>query len=197
VGRIQPAIDLAYIRPINESLGATFSLSRSGRYGDWPFIYPGWNQKQLTMNVYRIAPTQVVEKKTSAAAKVEWKLWDNTFAVAYSYSNQRSGVRGNQLYANFGAAGVGGPNFTENTTNTGVMGTGSLGNNNQYKDLELITLTHKYRGKEFKIESGLGHSSGRFVFKDIEDGFVNAVNATMRTVRADNSLVPLRIRADF
>ncbi len=95
VGRIQPSFDLSYLRPINESLGVTLSLSKSSRYGDWPSIYPGWNQKQLTMNVYRIAPTQVREEKASAAAKVEWKLRDNTFAAAYSYANQRSGVSGN------------------------------------------------------------------------------------------------------
>ncbi|MEO6246297.1 MAG: TonB-dependent receptor [Opitutaceae bacterium] len=197
VGRIQPSFDLSYLRPINDSLGVTLSLSKSSRYGDWPSIYPGWNQKQLTMNVYRIAPTQVREEKASAAAKVEWKLRDNTFAAAYSYANQRSGVRGNQLYANFGAAATGGPTFTENTNNTGVMGTGSLGNNNQYKDLELISLTHKYRGKMFTIDSGLGHSSGRFDFRDMEDGFVNAVNATLRTVQPNNTLTALRIRGDF
>jgi TonB-dependent receptor len=197
VGRIQPAFDLAYIRPINESLGFTLSLAKSARYGDWPFIYPGWNQKQLTMNVYRIAPTQVREEKASASAKVEWKWRDNTFAATYSYSNQRSGVRGNQVYANFGAAAIGGPDFTENTTASGVMGTGSLGNNNQYKDLELISLTHKYRGKLFNIDSGLSHSSGRFDFRDMEDGFFNAINATMRTVQPNNTLTPLRLRADF
>jgi len=197
VGRIQPSFDLSYLRPINDSLGVTLSLSKSSRYGDWASIYPGWNQKQLTMNVYRIAPTQVREEKASAAAKIEWKWRDNTFAAAYSYSNQRSGVRGNQLYANFGAAAVGGPNFTENTTNTGVMGTGSLGNNNQYKDLELISLTHKYRGRVFTIDSGLRHSGGRFDFRDMEDGFVNAVNATLRTVQPNNSLTALRLRGDF
>lgn len=197
VNRIQPSFDLSYIRPITHSLGATLTFSKSNRFGDWPFIYPSWNQKQLTMNSYQMAPYQIVEGKLSASAKVEWKLGDHSFAGAYSYANQRSGVRGNRLSVTFGANAIGSPNFVETTGAGGSAAAGSLSNNNQYKDLNLMTLTHKYRGKLWNIDSGLSRSTGRFDFRDMEDGFVNGVAATLRPVQANNTLGTVRPRGEF
>ena len=44
MSRINPAFNLSYLRPVNESLGLTFSLSHSNRYTDWDFRRPTWNK---------------------------------------------------------------------------------------------------------------------------------------------------------
>lgn len=189
MNRVNPAVNLSYLYPVNRSFGLTLSLSHSNRYTDWDFRRPGWDKVRGLKTSDNINHLPFGEEKTLAALKAEWKAWnDHTFSASVSYSNQDLFTRQNPFTTTFGTNFTGGENFSQGAA-TGV-GTASMAasGNNQDKTLALFSFGHRYTGRTWKFEANASFSESEFAFTDVSDGFFGSLSARIQN---------LVLRSDF
>lgn len=177
--RINPAFNLSYLHPLNATTGLSFSLGYSNRYTDWDFRRPTWDKVRGVKIADNINPLPFGEEKLLAAAKIDWKLSDHLFSASASYSTQDIFTRQFPVVATFGAGATGGANFTQGAA-TGVgSATMSPSGNNQDKRLLLVSLSHRYSGRNWQVDASASYSKSQFKFSDLEDGFFGSLSANI------------------
>jgi iron complex outermembrane receptor protein len=185
--RINPALNLSYLRPISDALGLTFSLSHSNRYTDWDFRRPSWNKVQGLKLSENINPLPFGEEKLLVAAKADWRRGRHQLSASASYSTQDIFTRQFPVVMTFGAGATGDGTHTQGAA-TGV-GTASMSpnGNNQDKRLSLFSVSHRYTGGRWSVDTSASLSKSRFKFSDLEDGFFSslAANVTNLVLRQD------------
>lgn len=123
------------------------------------------------------------EDKELGAITVDWKMNErNALSFSYSISNQEIFVRQNRVISTFGAGATGGPTFTYGAST--AVGNVSMSPvwNNQYKDLNLATVTYRFTGTRWKADTSLAFSRAGTKFVDSEDGFFNSLTARISNV---------------
>ncbi len=188
MSRINPAFNLSYLRPVNDSLGLTFSLSHSNRYTDWDFRRPTWNKVTGLKTADNFNALPFGEEKFLLAAKADWRLGHHQLSASVSYSTQDIFTRQFPVVTTFGAGATGDGTFTQGAT-TGVGSvTMSPSGNNQDKRLSLVSVGHRYLGQSWTSDVSASISKSRFKFSDIADGFFSSMSA---------NLTNLVLRQDF
>ena len=183
VRRLNPSFNLSYLYPINRSLAIALSASKSNRYNDWQFPNPTWDKVALKLTTDALNALNIGEAKELGAITVDWKIADrHTLSFGASKSDQKIFVRQNRLIATFGAGSTGGPTFAQGAaTAVGNVANTPTGNN-QYKDLNLITLTYRFSGAVWRVDSNLSRSVAGTKFNDIEDRFFQNVTTRISNV---------------
>ncbi|MBI5693277.1 MAG: TonB-dependent receptor [Verrucomicrobia bacterium] len=181
--RVNPSFNLSYLHPLNRSLAVALSLSRSSRYNDWDFPNTAWDKVGLKLTSNTINALPLGEDKELAAVTVDWRPLDrHALSLGYSFSNQEIFVRQNRVISTFGTGSTGGPTFAQGAaTAVGNVAQSHVWNN-QYKDLQLATLTYRYSGRRWRIDANAAHSIAGTKFTDMEDGFFNTAVARLSNV---------------
>lgn len=183
VPRVNPSFNLSYLLPVNKSFAVALSGTRTSRYNDWEFPQPAWDKIALRL-INNISNTLLVgEDKELATVTFDWKPGDRNFlSLGYSHSNQQFFVRQNRIVTTFGTGSTGGPTFAQGAnTAVGNVAMAPVGNN-QYKALDYLTLSHRFTGAHWKVDSNVSWSKADFRIVDIEDGFFNNVTARVSNV---------------
>jgi len=183
VRRLNPSFNLSYLYPINRSLAIALSASKSNRYNDWQFPNTVWDKVNLKLTSDALNALNIGEAKELGAITVDWKIGErHTLSLGASKSNQEIFVRQNRLIATFGTGATGGPTFAQGApTAVGNVANTPTGNN-QYKDLNLVTLTYRFNGALWRIDSNLSRSVAGTKFTDTEDRFFNNVTTRISNV---------------
>jgi len=183
MSRVNPNLNLNYLLPLNRSFAVALSLSRSSRYNDWDFPNTVWDKVGVKLTSNAINALPLGEDKELAAISLDWKINDrNALGFGYSFSNQEIFVRQNRVISTFGAGSTGGQTFAQGAP-TGVGNVAQIPVwNNQYKDLNLATLTYRFTGARWKVDSNLAYSTAGTKFTDSEDGFFNTLTARLSNV---------------
>jgi iron complex outermembrane recepter protein len=183
VRRLNPSFNLSYLYPINKALAIALSASKSNRYNDWQFPSPTWDKVALKLTTDTINALNIGEAKELGAITVDWKIGGrHTLSFGASKSNQEIFVRQNRLIATFGAGSTGGPTFAQGAaTAVGNVANSPTGNN-QYKDLNLLTLTYRFNGAVWRIDGNLSRSVAGTKFTDMEDRFFNNVTTRVSNI---------------
>jgi len=180
MSRINPSINLSYLFPVNKSVALAFSLSKSDRYNDWIFQQQAWNKVTLRIANDSITSLLVPEHKLLAATTLDLKLNNyNAVSINVSHSTQNVGVRSNRLTHTFGTGSLGDATFAQGT----AAGVGSasmvLTWNDQYKDLNLYSVSYRHDGPKWKIDAGVAFSRAGTRYRDLDDGFFNSGSTTL------------------
>lgn len=183
VQRLNPSFNLSYLYPINRSLALALSASKSMRYNDWQFPAPSWDKVNLRLVTDTINELNIGEAKELGAMTLDWKInGTNTLTFSASKSNQEIFVRQNRVINTFGTGATGGPTFTQGAAtavgNAAISPTG----NNQYKDLQLISLAYRFTGAVWKVDANASRSVAGTKFTDMEDRFFNSVTARISNI---------------
>lgn len=189
MNRVNPAVNLSYLYPVNRSLGLTLSLSKSQRYTDWDFRRPGWDKVRGLKTSENLNHLPFGEEKLLTAFKADWKVFpDHTLTFSASYSNQDIFTRQNPITTSFGTGYTGDASFSQGAA-TGVgTATMAASGNNQYKTLALFTFGHRFQGREWSTDTSISHSNSKFEFTDVSDGFFGSLSARIQQ---------LVLRSDF
>ena len=203
--RVQPAFNLSYLLPVNESLAFTFALSKSTRYNDWQTLRPVWNKITLVQSSHQITHAPLEEDKFLASASVEWRINpNNTLRFGVQRTKQEITLRQNSIVSSPGAAatnGVAGEGLT--FTQGAASGVGSIsqafGWNNQYKPLTLFTGTYKFQKGAWKFDVGGSHSKAGIALLDTDDNFFSNIGSNITSLilrhEGDNLMDDRRIAA--
>jgi TonB-dependent receptor len=183
VQRFNPAFNLSYLHPINQSFALALSVSKSMRYNDWDFPSGTWDKVNLRLLSNTFNALNIGEDKKLGAISLDWKInATSSLTFGASRSNQEIFVRQNRVISTFGTGSTGGPSFAQGAAtavgNVAIAPTG----NNQYKDLNLLTLAYRFTGTVWKIDANLSRSVAGTKFTDTEDRFFNSVTARLSNI---------------
>jgi len=177
--RIQPAVNLSYIFPVNKSLALTFTANYAPRYGSFEYHNTTWDQVAniQTGNVTNIILSGTETKMASVSA--DWRATkDNIFRFSYQRSDVYKMIRQNQFQRTLGTGTTGNATASQGAS-TGV---GSIGrvydSNSQYLDMDMATMSYRHEGAGWKLAANFSFSKGNYVTKNTEDGFFTAVATT-------------------
>lgn len=183
MARINPSLNLSYLLPVNRSVALAFSFSKSDRYNDWIFQQQSWNKVTLRIANDSITALAVPEHKLLAAVTLDLKLkGDHALSLNVSHSTQNVGVRSNRLTHTFGTGSLGDNTFAQGLP-TGVGNAAMvLTWNDQYKDLNLYSLSYRHTGTIWKMDAGVAFSRAGTRYRDMDDGFFNTSTTTLASL---------------
>lgn len=185
--RIYPAFNISYLRPVNDSLAFSVSLSKSQRYNDWQYLRPTWNKVSLQQTNYGLTHIPLEEMNLLGSASVDWRInSNNSVRLSFQHSTRDATLRQHSVTSTPGAGATGGPEFAQGaSTGVGNIAQG-FGWNNQHRPLDLWSGSYKYESGSWKFDLSGSYSTAGISLLDTDDGFFSNVGANITNLVVRN-----------
>jgi iron complex outermembrane receptor protein len=190
--RVNPSLNLSYLRPFGQTFSVAASFSQSLRYNDFDYRRPTWDKVSLRLTSNSMNALAFCEGKLLAATTLDWKVNEqHALSMNISHSRQDIYVRQNVVTSTFGANSTGGPTFVQG--NPSGVGTATMDPlwYDQLKTLDVFSLTHRFQARGWKGDANASYSRVKSKFSDLEKGFfyrtagTSLANLVLRNDRID------------
>lgn len=196
-----PGADFTFIAPLTKTFGFSITGLSSNQFNEQHRSLQTWSTSAATalgvssvnpaMTAYTMQDGPKVTYRDSLSIKADWKFApDQILSGTYQYNFYKNFFGNRNINFNTGTTSTPtggttvmtfGPTFTYGTSGRGTVTQGtSFRNKNGATNIAL--LSYNFKGRVWEVSAGANWSQSMGVYKDLANGYWNAVNTSLQSV---------------